>query len=956
VFGPVLSAYLSYKIDMGRSKIGVLIYLIHLLVWLSEASTLNDVNIGVVMSLLSYGSISVSNVEVEPAILMAIREINNKSDGIYDNILPTTRISSRFLSTDTFRCSGLGATALTEGSGIVAYLGPDEEIALRGTRPVFEEGNILGVGFSLDSTLVIDRELFPAFLQANPPYSLQGRVLADFIASSYGWRRVCVVHSTGVDGIYSSAEFMRRAGHHGISVLTTVELPFVSIEEGVTWSNCSDAYKLSLEAMRQSGARVYVLLISPHEVGCLLSEGRKRGVFREGIQIIGTEVITYPEVWEGIGGDMSSSDVVEVMRGSIGVSLDINRESDEFSAFVSRWSVQDPTNGQEHDGQWECNNATDSSGTFYLHQTSLLPVCPYEMENESIHNYSLVCTGLNFSTYTGNEMSRTVAFAYDAVIALAHGLHHLLYLSENNVTHADNITHNSLRESMEEYARFRGLSGPVSLDGQLIGVGAGGARTEGLVYRVLNFDPDKYLKQKLENVSDHIGFIQIGAVQTGPESVFLPCFSGMSMGRVCSSDVVFNTADNTRTTDRPDPQTIHLPLLIAALVIAAAVIGILIAITCAVLIYCYREYRLIGIAQPELAYVILTGCITACVAAIVMCLEVTSVRCEALLWLSQLAFHLVFVPLVVKTWRMYMVLNNSLTRVKVTKAQALFRTVLLVVIAVVLLALNTNGSSVEKKTIRDNQFEITNVLCCSYNVSGVYIYLQFGYIALILLMGAVLCFLTRNLPVGTSHIRSAVYATFAVFISCGVTLTIILLTNMKATTIRAVIAVSFVITAIKIMDLLFLRILRNLLEGYDLDKKFQLVKKDDGVRIKSRILSQLFPKKAEVRKEDHMNAASVSSVTAITDERNVIQAQLESLHRRLYILENREIYHSKISAKMWSEHEDMCDNDDGDDEGRLGKSVKKNRASIMENIDEECSSEHDDKFSRDPASTDTNDR
>jgi hypothetical protein len=87
---------------------------------------------------------SVGNVALQQqsAILMALREINNKTDGIHDDILPVTRLNTMFsYSLPTFLDSVAKATNMMDtgfgGLGVRAVIGANGFAATEGMFEFF---------------------------------------------------------------------------------------------------------------------------------------------------------------------------------------------------------------------------------------------------------------------------------------------------------------------------------------------------------------------------------------------------------------------------------------------------------------------------------------------------------------------------------------------------------------------------------------------------------------------------------------------------------------------------------------------------------------------------------------------------------------------------------------------------------------------------------------------------
>lgn len=114
-------------------KLKFLLYFI----FFSFSLCLNEFNIGILYNLFSSsGLINYSGVQIKESILLIINEINNKSDGLYDNILLNTKLNYILLySGDLFSTTTIATNKLRRSfnyNGIRACIGPGSDAAIGG--------------------------------------------------------------------------------------------------------------------------------------------------------------------------------------------------------------------------------------------------------------------------------------------------------------------------------------------------------------------------------------------------------------------------------------------------------------------------------------------------------------------------------------------------------------------------------------------------------------------------------------------------------------------------------------------------------------------------------------------------------------------------------------------------------------------------------------------------------
>jgi hypothetical protein len=124
------------------------------------------------------------------AMIMALNEINNKSDGIYDDILPNTKLqfvvrpTKRSFSISVNSAAYVAGTAFG-GQGVIAAVGP---ASLAGTAPImassllFNEYNVLQFSHGAYYSEVSYKSTYTRLMRSIPSNSFEGRVLASIVS------------------------------------------------------------------------------------------------------------------------------------------------------------------------------------------------------------------------------------------------------------------------------------------------------------------------------------------------------------------------------------------------------------------------------------------------------------------------------------------------------------------------------------------------------------------------------------------------------------------------------------------------------------------------------------------------------------------------------------------------------------------------------------------------------
>ena len=652
------------------------------------------------------------------AFLMALREINDKSDGVEDLLLPHTHIKLAFVSPNRnfVAASNLAlylANSAFKGTGITGAIGAGSNAGSEGLGKVFSNTNfkITQVSFGASASDFGHKLIYPYFTRTNPSDSFQGKVLARLIYSKFGFTRVSLISSGDVFGADMSMRFQDEALQLGIN-----------IESSQIFSSGIKDFSLVINNILQDNGlnKVFVLLMSSADASLLLIQGYHLGLFHLGTQIFGCETVTNAATWNSMSSNVL---IAKLMKGYIGILPTLNRNINSFQSFVKRWRAQPPSVITNPDGTKTCVNTTDDDGNSYLYQG-------YTTQSPTKY----VCAGLNFSTFysDGSNIDRIAVYAYDAAYALARGYHDMLYVSK-----LTNFTGDNLRDAIIYNVSFMGASGKVDFVSEGIGSDAFGVgdRESDLLYDVMNFDPN-YLVSTTGPLR-RIGFFSI-------ENGFQLC--NTLTDNICSAIIIYNTDDNSCPSDVLPIVEVQLEHSVQIGLQAAASICLVLVLIFFIILLLFRQHRLVKAAQPEMLYVVLLGAFLATIRVYIATVDITDTTCIIGKWLGHLSFGLVFGALILKTWKVNVVVNSGLRRVRVTVQD--LQKVLMVGIGLLCayLLLDTFVGQPHRDYDQSSSGkEITRLIKCTNKIQGVTQAL-FVIEFLLLVYGAQLCWATKNVP------------------------------------------------------------------------------------------------------------------------------------------------------------------------------------------------------------------
>lgn len=242
-------------------------------------------NIGFMSSKTSNGKFDLSGTQSLQAMIMALKEINNKSDSLSDNLLPNTRL--QFVSRAPRRTfslavsSALDMTTSFNKAGIVGCIGPASLSAASASSLLFNDYNVVSVSHGAYYSQLSYANTYTYLLRTIPTNSFQGRALA-YIAHEYGWMNVAVFSSSDSVSTNAANEFYYQASRLNINVLSSQVF-----SEGTT--DLSE----HISFVKETGAKIFVLFMNYTDGATLLQQGADMKLFTEETQILGKSTSTW---------------------------------------------------------------------------------------------------------------------------------------------------------------------------------------------------------------------------------------------------------------------------------------------------------------------------------------------------------------------------------------------------------------------------------------------------------------------------------------------------------------------------------------------------------------------------------------------------------------------------------------------------------------------------------------
>eukprot|EP01041_Mallomonas_annulata_P009699 gene9699-20160_t len=803
-----------------------------------------SINIGIIASrFTNQGKIYLDGTHQVAAIFLALAEINNKHDGIYDDLLPNTQLQFALRGPGQSFLGGLEAVqdfsnVVFGGKGVKAVIGGGYDEVSRAT------GQLLGLGkikinqidFGAFGSFLSHADLYPYYSRVNPVDAYAGRVLAKLIKSYYGLQNVNVFSTADTYGTDIALEFRDECTNQGINIEN-----FYNFFPGTT--EFSDLIKT---VKNQGVLKVFVLLMKASDAGPLLEQGYNAGLFGEGTQIFGNRYMYTTAMFKYMS---KSAPIGDIMKGVIGLdSPYMNKSNDGYRGFVRRFIAQNATKIVNLDGSVQCSDVMDDDGSSYLFKHPMA-------------NGLAVCTGLDYSTFAtdGSDIASTAYLAYDAVLALTLALDELIYKQGK-----DNFTANELREAIRYNVSFQGASGHVEFKNirpKSQGYGLGD-RLNGLMYKIWNFNPATF-HGGTSNAMD--AFNTIGYFT--PETyTFQTC--DIWTDNTCSKPV-FKTRDGLPVDNSANVVEVQMPQTIRTVLSVAAAIALAIVCWFTFIVVLYMDDRIIKSAQPNMLFMMLFGGLLGGIRIILATLDLTDTLCIVGKWVGHLAFVFVFGAMIVKTWRVDRVINSGFAKVKVTQADA--NRIFWGFIGCVCLYLMFDTIFGKPHRAYDESFDGHNMvrLIKCRNDEETFTSVLFALEGLLLAYGARLCWSTKEVAGAVNDSSYISLALFLILFVCAVTFPIELLSITPTPVIlMTIMATGFFIAVCGCIIIMFAPKTSLIFSGAQVDENLKIVYADkrppgsSSSSSTSHVINQL-KNKIKNRTRDRYGASTTNNAQSV---------------------------------------------------------------------------------------------
>eukprot|EP00966_Prymnesium_polylepis_P337095 7391887-Prymnesium_polylepis.1 len=252
-----------------------------------------EVRLGMLLPMFETEAAGYSAVSWSPRVgaYQALREINNKSDGVADHLLPSSQLRIAYRDSKCDATESLTATLhLTrdafDGQGVSAVIGAGCSGATLLAAQVAGSSLVPIVSPTSSSPTLSDGKAYPYFARMIPSDAFGTVAMVDVLRTMWNYTSAALVHSTDGYGAGGASAFAEAASSAGLVISTTQRFAKDSV-----------AFTSQQHALQQSGARVVVLYCQASDGSRFMRTALEAGVAGDGYLYLGGDTFVDSALW-----------------------------------------------------------------------------------------------------------------------------------------------------------------------------------------------------------------------------------------------------------------------------------------------------------------------------------------------------------------------------------------------------------------------------------------------------------------------------------------------------------------------------------------------------------------------------------------------------------------------------------------------------------------------------------
>lgn len=521
------------------------------------------------------------------AFMMAVDEINNKTDGVNDDINQSIQVSislgQSFVRSYPSNPYFDGASSTSSHIGVLAVTFPipigivdatNNLQSAMGSAGTANNFGLMTVLSSQGSSTFKQSEDYPTTLQMSATGYMEAAMISNLISKTYGWTKVVIIASPTLESVDSVISFTAESSN------TIQIMAEIIVKIGET------DFSSVIQQVEDLGATIFLFFLGGTQVGYLMEQGFNAGLFYDGTQVIVPSMAAYTDIQSALTPiGRSMEDIIFEGLLLVVPNPDYHFATPKGQAFIKRFRNLQPTITRNALGQQVCDKRASVSGPLYS------------------TTGSTICLGFeSFSSFnqSGSGLFPELMYTYDAVHAIAASVQR--FQTDKNFGVLPLNSYNLYKYMTSGIVLSNYATGNVNFQPNA------GAREVGLVFKLLN-----YQGGGIKNYYSSVSTPFIGEYTDGTgwrlcgnavDETFMPSLSR----QLCSTPIYRTSGDGSNPPlDHPADITvgINYPLKVGLTVFAS--FGLVLTALWACCLYVFWSVKLIRISQPRIMAFILGG-------------------------------------------------------------------------------------------------------------------------------------------------------------------------------------------------------------------------------------------------------------------------------------------------------------------------------------------------------------
>jgi hypothetical protein len=283
---------------------------------------------------------------------------------------------------------------------------------------------------------------------------------------------------------------------------------------------------------------------------------------------------------------------------------------------------------------------------------------------------------------------------------------------------------------------------------------------------------------------------------------------------------VYNTADNEPVDDKNSDVDVEMIVILKHIVMIFGIMCVVLSFLLWIFLFVFKEAKVVKAAQANMSQVVVCGGGILGGRVINAAMHINDISCTTGLWLGHIGFFFVFGTLLVKTWRIYRLLQAGLKKIKISENYVLgIVGAGTLCLCAYLTVLTLVGKPHVDEICTLESHEQTCLKFCSFDHSEFHSAL-FAFEACMLIYGAFLCYGTKGAPDSINEAKFIALAMTLICVVSALVFPLVFLIDMNPADRQLIASVSIAIVTMASLGIMFWPKVLAVYAGNDMNWSF----------------------------------------------------------------------------------------------------------------------------------------